>query len=191
MERRPQLTYKFDLPGGEGRLREMVLYVCERCAEAKRFGKVKLNKILWRADFTAFAERGLPVTGRSYIKLAAGPAPAEMPPMLAEMESKGLIVFERRELSNDYVEERPRALVEPSLRLFSPDDLRFIDSAISFYWNKSATQASELSHRIMWRSRSFEDPIPYEAVYLSDEKLSEADKIRFADIARAGQYQSL
>ena len=72
------------LPGGQGRLREMVLYVCAACRDAERFGKVKLNKILWRADFKAFAERRVPLTGRTYQKLAAVPAPLEMPLVLAE-----------------------------------------------------------------------------------------------------------
>ena len=55
-----KLTYRFKLPGGQRRLREMVLYVSERNSDTERFGLVKLNKILWKADFSAFADRGIP-----------------------------------------------------------------------------------------------------------------------------------
>lgn len=187
---RAKLTFKVELPGGESRLREMVLYVCGKCAEADRFGKVKLNKILWRADFTAYAERGLPVTGRSYQKLAAGPAPVEMPPLLAEMEADRLIEIDRRDVGDGYVEDRPRALQQPNLRFFSADDLSFVDSAILFYWKKTASAASELSHQIAWKSRDYLDPIPYETVFLSDKKPTGIELDRLFSLAKAMKLKS-
>jgi hypothetical protein len=60
------LTYKVHLPGGQKRLREMILYISNRCNDAPRWGKSKLNKILWRAGSHAFLNRGDPVTGRPY-----------------------------------------------------------------------------------------------------------------------------
>lgn len=180
-----KLTFKVDLPGRESRLREVILYVCDQCTRADRFGKVKLNKILWRADFSAFAERAVPVTGRSYQKLAAGPAPVEMPPMLAEMEADKLIDFESRDHGDGYVEERPRALAKANLNFFSPDDLSFVDSSVRFYWKKTATEASDLSHTVAWKSRAFLDPIPYEAVYLSDDKPTALHRARFEQIAKS------
>jgi hypothetical protein len=50
-DHRPRLTWKVPLPGGQKRLREAVLYVSAACKDAERFGLVKLNKIIWRADF--------------------------------------------------------------------------------------------------------------------------------------------
>lgn len=180
-----KLTFKVDLPGGENRLREMALYVCEKCASAERFGKVKLNKILWRADFTAFAERSVPVTGRSYQRLAAGPAPVEMPPLLAVMEGEGLIEIEQRDLAGGYVEYRINALQPANLRNFSADDISFVDGAIKYYWSKSATAASELSHSVAWKTRAFLDPLPYESVFLDDRKPTSAQRERLREIAVA------
>lgn len=172
-------------------MRELVLHVCQRCGEAERFGKVKLNKILWRADFRSFAERRLPVTGRTYQKLAAGPAPMEMPLILAELEAEGLLTFARREMTDGYVELRPIARAAASLRAFSQDDMDFVEEAIRFYWMKSATQASDLSHGVAWRSRKFLDPIPYEAVFLSDSKLTAEDAHRLGALAAAKGWVSL
>jgi hypothetical protein len=83
--RPPHLTFQVKLPGGQSRLREAALYVMTRCANAEAFGLVKLNKILWRADFKAYAARRVPVTGRQYQRLAQGPAPVEMLPVLQEL----------------------------------------------------------------------------------------------------------
>src|SRR4051812_28498645 len=90
---RPKLTWKVELPGGQRRLREAILYVSEKCVEARFFGKVKLNKIIWRADFESFAQRGQPVTGRQYQRLKQGPAPVEMLPLLNELQAEGLLTI--------------------------------------------------------------------------------------------------
>lgn len=191
MQDRTLLTFKVDLPGGEGRLREAISHVCGRCSAAKRFGKIKLNKILWRADFTAFAERRIPVTGWSYLKLAAGPAPTEMAAVLERMQDDQLVAFERRDFGEGYVEERPVSLKAWPRRFLSEDDEGFLEASIRFYWSKTATAASELSHQVAWKSRDFLDPLPYESVLLSDQKPGERDRARFAEIARARRLTSL
>jgi hypothetical protein len=170
-KRHQRLTYKLNLPGGQSRLREMILYVADRCKEAPRFGKVKLNKILWRADFSAFAERGQPVTGRPYQRLKNGPAPVEMPPVLAEMLQDELAAIKEVSLSDSLIEERVVPLRPARLHFFSPDDIRFVDEAINYYWDHSAREASDDSHGIAWRTRDDLEPMPYELAYLSDEEL--------------------
>lgn len=190
VEKSAKLTFEVDLPDGQGRLREMVLYVSGRCYTAERFGKVKLNKILWRADFEAFRTRGTPVTGRSYQKLAAGPAPIEMPLVLEEMRGDGFISFDVADLGDGFVEERIRPLVKPNLRFFSQDDIGFVEESIDFYWGKSASSASELSHKIAWKSREFLDLMPYELVFLSDEKMSPADAVKFSALAQQRGWNS-
>jgi hypothetical protein len=166
-----KLTYCVDLPGGQARLREMILYVSSRSAEMPRFGKTKLNKILWDADFSAYLERGTPVTGRSYQKLKAGPAPIEMPVLLAEMTEAGLLAIEHVQLG-EYTEQRTVAKTKPSLHYFSDDDLHYINRSIERYWDMSATQASDNSHGVAWKTRDELDPLPYESALLSNEVLT-------------------
>ena len=191
MTERGNLSFRIELPGGQARLRELVLHVCTRCSEAERFGKVKLNKILWRADFRAFADRGSPVTGRTYQKLAAGPAPLEMPLVIAELEAEGLLVFSRREMADGYVEHRPVVRAAANLRAFSQDDIDYVEEAIRFYWSMSATQASDLSHGVAWKSRKFLDPLPYEAVFLSDVRMTPDERWHFGAMAAAKGWTSL
>jgi Protein of unknown function (DUF4065) len=167
-----RLTYKVHLAGGQARLREMIIYVSSKCVHAPRWGKTKLNKILWRADFTSFAERGVPVTGRPYQRLRNGPAPTEMAPLLGEMLNNRVITIDFNELGHNVVEERIFPIMNPNLQAFSRDDIKYIDDSINYYWDDTATEASDDSHGIAWKSRADGDPMPYELSYLSDRQMS-------------------
>jgi hypothetical protein len=152
----------------------MILYVSERCENAPRFGKVKLNKILWKADFDAFAARGVPVTGRSYQRLQQGPAPVEMPPVLAEMVADGALEFNYEEIGPGFVEERPIAKRPANIqKYFNEADLKYVDDAIAYFWSMTAGAASDASHGLAWKSRNNLDAMPYEASYLVDEEAPE------------------
>lgn len=190
-----KLTYRVELPGGQERLRELILYVSARSVGMEKFGSIKLNKIIWKADFSAFLERALPVTGRAYQRLRWGPAPIEMQPLLAEMAQDELIRFDLTNFGQDsdgrdIIEKRVVALVEPSLRWFSPNDLSFVDAAIEYYRSMSGTETSDDSHGVSWGSRADGDPIPYEAVYLSDKKLGSAQLARIVERAQEQGWRS-
>ena len=125
----------------------------------ERFGLIKLNKIVWRSDFAAFAARSVPVTGRAYQRLMLGPAPVEMQPLLAEMQQDGLITIRMLSFGfgpdgKEILEKRPVANAEPNLRWFSADDLTYVDQAISYYWGMTGTETSDDSHGPAWKTRA-------------------------------------
>ena len=177
-----RLTYRVELPGGPVRLREMVLYVSARAVDMPRWGKTKLNKILWEADFSAYRERSSPVTGRPYQRLPAGPGPVEMPVILAEMEQAGTIEIEAVPAGQHY-EQRIIAKTSPSLYFFSSDDLVYVDRAIERFWDMTAVEASNESHGVAWKTRHHLDPLPYESALLLDETLSGRSLIRIKQLA--------
>ena len=185
-----RLTYQVPLPGGQSRLREIILYVAGRSADAPRFGKIKLHKIIWLADFTAFAERRLPVTGRAYQRLEFGPAPVEMAPVLEELQQDGLLSFEEVDFGDDIVEKRPIALLPPNLKRFSRDDLDFVDRSIKHYWHMTGKETSDHSHGVAWRTRKNNDPMPYELAFLLDEKPEAEATKRILDLAKSKGWQS-
>src|ERR1035437_1475045 len=59
----------------DDKLRELVLYIATASEGDEPFGKVKLNKILFFADFEAYRRFVRSITGHEYQKLAQGPAP--------------------------------------------------------------------------------------------------------------------
>ena len=184
------LTYKVNLAGGQERLAEAILYVSEKCENAQRFGLIKLNKIIWRADFTAFAVRKVPVTGRAYQKLEFGPAPVEMRPLLREMERDKAIEIDSKQLAPDVVEQRIFAMVPANRRYFSPSDFEFLDNAIEYYWDKTGMEASDDSHDIGWKTREIGDEMPYELVFLSDDELTGASLAHAVKKAEARRWTS-
>jgi hypothetical protein len=186
---RQKLTWKVQLPGGQRRLREAVLYVSRACEAAPRFGLVKLNKIIWRADFDSFAQRGQPVTGRQYQRLPQGPAAVEMLPVLNELQADGFLRIERKKIV-DYDEQRPIALTDPVITLFSRDDLDCLDRAISAYWDKTGSETSDISHGVAWKSRSDGEPMPYELAYLSDKPIGVGQKGRLLKLAMENSWLS-
>ena len=168
------LTSKVDLPGGQGRLRQLILHVSIRCATARYFGAVKLNKIIWRADFSSFASRRVPVTGRAYLRQQFGPALKEMLPVHKEMLRDGAISVERRDFGAGMVEQRTIAIDKANLSFFDAVDLSFVDESIEHYWEMTGTETSDESHGVAWRTRGNGDPMPYELAFLSDEPLDTA-----------------
>ena len=184
------LTYTKHISGGaEERLRELILYVCERCEKAPRFGKIKLNKIIWRADFKAFEKRRKPVTGSGYHKLNFGPAPVEMLPLLNTMLAKKQIEIEPVDVGGK-TEQRVIALLPSHHNYFNAEDLEFIEESIAYYWDKSGTEASDDSHGIAWKSRHERDPMPYESVFFNDEPLPSDKKSKFAKMAKEKRWTS-
>ena len=162
------LTIVVPLLGGQDRLKQLILHVAKTCEGARYFGAIKLNKIIWKADFDSFAERQLPVTGREYRRQKFGPALREMRPLQSDMIRDGLIRFEPRDFGDGIVEQRTIALVEPNLTKFSPTDLTYVDRSIQHYWSKTGTESSDESHGVAWLTRANGDPMPYESSLLSD-----------------------
>jgi hypothetical protein len=181
--RAEKLTYNVDLPGGAPkRLAEAILYVCEVCEQDEAFGLTRLNKILFEADFLAFGTRGEPITGVKYQRLQNGPAPKAMLPRLNEL-------VERQDLaikSTDFMgrpQKRPIALRRADLSVFSAEDIDLLNRVIRESWGKSATNVSNASHRIEWKTRENGDDIPYEAAWLSNAPVSEAESDRTQALA--------
>ena len=186
---RQKLTWKVHLPGGQRRLWEAILYVSKKCEDAPFFGLVKLNKIIWRADFESFAQRGQPVTGRQYQRLKQGPAPVEMLPVLNELQANGLLLLKKVPQGN-YEEQRPIALEDPVLNLFSPQDIECLDRSILSYWEMTGKEASDVSHGIAWRSREDGEAMPYELAYLSDQPLGRSQQTRLLKMAAEHGWNS-
>lgn len=174
--RRPRMTLKVSLPGDQSRIRQAILYVAKQCERAEHFGAIKLNKIIWKADFDSFAERGVPVTGREYRRQKFGPVLRELVPVRREMLQEGLIRIQRVRMGTDE-KGRPifeeRAVVEgtPLISLLSAEDKKFLDHSISHYWFMTGEESSDESHGVAWKTRSDGDPMPYELSLLSDEPL--------------------
>lgn len=181
-------TYSFPELNGEARLRELILYIATRCETDHRFGATKLNKILAFADFVAYFRRRRPITGVEYMRLPQGPVPRRLKPVTADMELKHEMVM-RTVQDGKFEQKRVVPLRAADLSLFSPDDIAIVDEMIHAFWGKTAKAVSEFSHGMAWKVAGDKELIPYEAVFLSDEALTDYDIARTHELARRFGWQ--
>jgi len=177
------------------KVKQFILYVASKMEQAKRFGSVKLNKVLYRADHEAYRQFGQKITTYSYQKNKLGPTLYAYPHVVREMEEDGQLGWESR-LAGRQTERRPIAKTQPDLRVFLAHELAIIDQEIERAWSSSGRGVSNEEHetaawfatktgeRILTELTLVEDPgviIP-----LSDEEQKLADAALQRFFARAG-----
>ncbi len=155
------------------KFRELLVYIARKSEDDPTFGAVKLNKVLYYADFGAFRQFGKPITGATYRKLIEGPAPREM---LAE---RGALIksgdAELREVAY-FIGVQQRLSVrngrEPDCEIFEPGELKIVDEVIRFFYGKTAREVSDFSHHeVGWVLSKDREVIPYDTVWLSSQPL--------------------
>ena len=166
-----------ETPPGDDRLGEAILLVAERLTDdpAGR-GAVKLNKILWWADFESFRERGRSVTGAVYQKLNEGPAPVRLVPTRKKLLKSGAVEMEERDRGAQSPEKvlLARRAPEP---IFDKDDLRYLERALSKFRGMTGKECSDFSHRASagWQTVNKGEIIPYETSLVDTRPPSQAD----------------
>src|SRR5271154_3296716 len=71
------------------KLRKLILLISEWSQADPKSGAIKLNKLLFHADFSAFLTYGEPITGQEYFKLPQGPAPRRLKRITEGMKKTG------------------------------------------------------------------------------------------------------
>jgi hypothetical protein len=168
------LTYEAPHLNVHDRLWNLILYISKLSARDPTYGKTKLAAILYFSDFTSFERYGEPVTGAKYIKLEKGPIPDMWSDLLKEMETSGAILIQT-EPYYDYTQQRIVACREAELTQFSGRDIALVHDIMRRVASMSASEISEVSHDIKWKSAKLNEPIPYEASLLSDEPITQED----------------
>jgi hypothetical protein len=179
---RDHLNFSIPVERAVQRFRELIIYVSKKSENDPYFGAVKLNKILYYSDFRAFDRFGAPLTGAKYFRLPKGPAPVALIPIRSELESEGAIRVHIVSIGG-YEQHRTVALREPVLSHFSSDELLLVDEVIKELWPQNATEVSDASHDIRWRTLQHKDGIPYEFAFLSNEPITEEEIERTRELA--------
>ena len=168
MAGRPRLkTFDFNAD----KFKELIVYIAERCQDDLTFGAVKLNKILYYADFAAYRIEGQPITGATYRKLSEGPAPREMINARDELIESGRLRIEHRPY---FTRIQKRLVLEEgqgaNRELFSQNERNIVDEVVDFFYGKSAREVSDYSHREPgWRVAEGHGEHSYETAWLSGE----------------------
>lgn len=154
------------------KFRELILFISERSEGDAPFGSVKLNKLLFYADFLAYRTFGRAITWQKYQKLDQGPCPRRMLPILRELKNDQDVGLAERDF-HGFTQKRTVALREPDLSVFSADEIGLVTELIDEFWGKTAAQISDASHEFIgWQLAELGEDIPYEValVKFGDQK---------------------
>jgi uncharacterized phage-associated protein len=187
MKTKGTITLEFPDMNPAERLQELIIYIAERMAGDETFGRVKLAKLLYFADFSSFRMYKRPITGSAYVHWNQGPVPQGFLDILEEMETNGHIIT-RSEAYFQYEQKRPVARRKADLTRFSGRDIQLVEELIRRYWGKTATEVGDLSHGVAWKLVAQNEKIPYEMSFLSDEPLTETELER---VIQAGKEYGL
>ena len=178
-----KLTYGEPASDSDERLRQLVLYISDRCYEDPGFGATKLAKILYFSDFKAFARYGESITRAEYMSLPRGPVPKRLVHVKQRMEDNREIAIHAMPFKGKD-QHRVYPLRETDLSLFTAEDIALVDAVISEHWGKTATEVSNLAHDRIWEIAGTQGrPVPKEAVFISSEPLTPYDIQRTKELA--------
>ena len=177
----PQPKFRFDDRDGDTLLSELILHIAARSQRDPHFDTVKLNKILWWSDFLSYAEFGDPITGVEYQKLARGPAPKRIRDIRDKLNEDNDIQVLVRPLSLGGT--RIKAARRANYDLFEARHIGLVDEIIDKFADNTAEDVSEASHGKAWETASENGSIPYQAIFLSDEPISDYDRARSQELA--------
>ncbi len=165
------------------KLQELMLYVAAKLADDPKFGATKLYKVLFYSDFLAYGNTGAPITGASYVRLDNGPVLQDWRLRFEALERNGAAVVSARQYF-DYKQRRLIPLRSARLSLFSGEEIAIVDDVIDALRGHTAQFVSELSHlELGGQIASHTEVIPYEAVFLSNEAPTHADRQRALAVA--------
>jgi hypothetical protein len=170
------------IAASDAKLRELILFLAQRSCDDERFGSIKLNKLLFFADFSAYLKLGSPITGHAYQRLEKGPAPKKMVPILRQMvDDRDLAISDCTYWGR--TQKRPVALRDPKLELFTADEIAVVTDVLTALWKKTARGISSLSHRFSgWKLAAQNEIIPYEVALVHFTKPRKRDIQKALDI---------
>jgi hypothetical protein len=160
-------TSRHKIRPDDEKLRELILLIAEWCQADPKFGAIKLNKLLFHADFSAFLTHGQPITGQEYFKLPQGPAPRRLKSITEAMIKKNEFAWQEVPYYGR-TQKKPVALRKADLSKFSGVDVDLIRQTVEKFWKLSATEISDQSHIFLgWKAARLQETIPYATALVS------------------------
>jgi hypothetical protein len=129
----------------ERKLAELILYISQKCANHYYFGQMKLNKLLFFCDFSAYGKWGTTITNAEYQHLPKGPTVYRMLPVQDALKSDGALAIQPTDCFG-FQQNRPVNLRQPDLNLFTGPEIALVDSWIERLKPMSSNDVSRLSH---------------------------------------------
>lgn len=145
----------------EAKFVDTVHYICELFSDrTDQLGQVKLHKILYFADMTAYYERGEPLTGVEYQKRPFGPTARFLGKALKQLSAEGRIEVTRTVVFG-YRKAQFQTLKPLESNRLSMGDKTLIQAVADWAGGLTAVEISDLSHKLPWQTVRLGERIDY------------------------------
>lgn len=142
------------------KFKTLVHFIVSECSKnPAQLGAVRLNKTLWFSDMLAYKQRGLPISGATYIKKPQGPVASSMTACIEALVAERSI--EVTEPSFPYEPRQFRALVKPDTSRLDEYETGLTRFVLSTLLGRTATDVSEMSHDRIWDMAEEGEEIPF------------------------------
>jgi uncharacterized phage-associated protein len=139
-------------------------------------GKLKLFKLLYLVDFTAYPELGHSITGEQYENFAMGPVPRTLWDNF-NLLTGSCVTLTQVEMGFGLPEQQMR--VRPGFQIqLTPEETSLIDGVLAKYGDMHGNALKELTHpHLTYRATARGDIIPYGmAGYIDYKQPTEEEK---------------
>jgi transcriptional regulator with XRE-family HTH domain len=149
------------------KLKNVILYILERCAGKPNVGETVLYKLLYFIDFDSFEINNQPISGLDYVHLQYGPVPVanQYLSVIEKMKTDQ----ELRIITQEYYGlkiKRYINLISYDIDSLCPKEIKVIDDVIGSLSNMSASQIEEYSHGdAPWQLTGDKEVISYNLVF--------------------------
>jgi hypothetical protein len=160
------------------KFKSLVHYICSRRADKREtLGAVKLNKILWLSDLSAYYELGRSITDSRYVKQEFGPVPARVKPALRELEQDGVLRI--READHFGKQKKEYVVYQPTTGDFlSPEEREIVDRLIDDVCDRhTATSVSEETHNHIWKAAEEGEELPLFTVFARPGVITDVERM--------------
>lgn len=154
------------------KLKNILLYMLERCGGKPNVGQTVLYKLLYLSDFNYYEIYEEHLTGTQYRKLPYGPVPQKLESILQQMIKKGAIQ-RIKAIYHDFPQTRYIPMEKSDLTKMTAAEKEVVDRVIDQFSDWSAAAISEYSHKdLPWKATEDGDIIDYELAFYRESPFS-------------------
>jgi transcriptional regulator with XRE-family HTH domain len=148
-----------------GKLKNVLLYLIEKCAGKPNAGEQVLFKLLYFSDFNYFELYEEQLTGATYRKLPYGPVPDGIDVIIQQMLEQGQVQRVKTEFQGQ-PQIRYLPLAKTDLTQLKASEKEVIDRVIEQLGDWSATAINHYAHQDMpWKATKEGEAIHYELAF--------------------------
>ena len=159
------------------KLRNLLLYILEKCGGKPNIGETVLYKLFYFIDFEAVELLGHPLTGMTYVKLQYGPVPRKIEynkVIIPMIENGELKIFSHEFYGKP--QKRYVALCEPDVEVFTRQEEELINRNLN---QLSDMKAAEITHYVHgdvpWKTTEDNEVIDYHLAFQRELPYSKVD----------------